>query len=62
MEQEKKKKSKFTIAIYVLVLIVIIAVVGGVIIKNNMESDNSNESSIIGKNLQVVKMKRKNLK
>ena len=49
MEQEKKKKSKFTIAICVLILIVIIAVVGGVITKNNMENDNSNESSIFGK-------------
>ena len=37
MEQEKKKKSKFTIEICVLILIVIITVVGGVIIKNNME-------------------------
>ena len=59
MEQEKKKKSKFTIAIYVLVLIVIIAVVGSVIIKNNMENDNSNESSSSGKRFANNKNEKK---
>lgn len=59
MEQEKKKKSKLTIAICVLILIVIIAVVGGVIIKNNMENDNSNESSIFGKKSTSSKDEKK---
>ena len=59
MEQEKKKKSKFKIAICVLILIVLIAVVGGVIIKNNMEKGNSNENSNSGKRLTDNKNEKK---